>query len=334
MEKVKIGTYTVIYNGKNINADLSKYLISLSYTDKVDSESDEVALRLQDQNGLWRNQWIPTKGDKLEIYMGWVNAFFPCGFFEIDELNFSGPPDVVTIRGMAAPLSKRLNTKRSYAHENKTLKQLAETIAKRHNLTVTGEVNNELVIARSSQYRETDLTYLNRVAKDFGYIFSVRNETLIFTSIYNLEDIESVGELHRGEVSRYSFRDKTAETFKAATVKHSSPTGNELITGEVTGENETGNTLEVWTRAENVQQAEEIAKSRLHNANTRKQTARISVVGNIHYLSGVNIDLVGFGRLSGKYQIIESNHSIDSGGGYLTNFSAKKIQEINPDRWL
>ena len=51
-----------------------------------------------------------------------------CGVFEIDEINLSGPPDVVTIRGMATGIVNSLRTKKSDAHESKTLKQIAEKV--------------------------------------------------------------------------------------------------------------------------------------------------------------------------------------------------------------
>lgn len=336
MEAVKKPIHKVVYEGKDITADLVPYLTSISYTDKVSGSSDEITLTLIDTDGVWRNEWIPAKGDKIEVWMGYDDYMFPCGIFEVDELELSGPPDIVNIRAMAAPISKKVRTKKSTGHEGKTLLQLAETIAGDHGLTVTGEVNSEIVIDRVTQYRETDLEFLRRVSDAFGYVFSIRGDKMVYTSIYKLEDSSSTVSIHRTNISTYSFVDKTTSSYKSATVKHSNPVDNELIEGTEDCDDDgcsSEDVLEVRARAENVGQADAIAKAALHSKNTKRQTGRFTIEGNVLFLAGINVEITGFGRLSGKYQIVDSTHSQTPGGGYITNFNAKKVAEIDSSKW-
>ena len=44
----------VSYNGKDISADLQQYLKSVSYTDNMSGEADDLQLTLEDKAGLWQ----------------------------------------------------------------------------------------------------------------------------------------------------------------------------------------------------------------------------------------------------------------------------------------
>lgn len=325
----------MIYVGKNITEDLSPYMHGVTYTDNVAGESDEISFTVDDREGLWKNQWRPAKKDRVELWMGYNDYMFPCGAFEIDELELSGPPDVVTVRAMAAPISKGVRTKKSYAHEGKTLQQLASKIAGDHGLTLQGIIRSNIMINRSTQYRETDLAFLNRISKDFGYIFSVRDDKLIFTSIYDLESKTAVASIHKKSMSRYSINDKTSSSYKSAKVRYTDPVNKELVEGSSDeGDDDKDDTLEIRCKVENVGQADAVAKAKLHDHNSKKQTGRFTVEGNVSLLSGVNVEIIGLGRLSGVYQITQSSHTITPGGGYITNFSAKKVAEVDQSKWL
>ena len=56
MEIVRSPYVKVLYNGKDISADVSEYLSSIVYTDKVDGESDTIEITVDDVDGLWRGQ--------------------------------------------------------------------------------------------------------------------------------------------------------------------------------------------------------------------------------------------------------------------------------------
>ena len=49
------------YNNKDISADISKYLKSISYTDNLSGEADDLQITLEDKAGLWQSTWIPGK---------------------------------------------------------------------------------------------------------------------------------------------------------------------------------------------------------------------------------------------------------------------------------
>lgn len=48
----------VFFDGIDITNDLDKYLLSLTYTDNEEDETDDLQLKLHDRDGLWREKWL------------------------------------------------------------------------------------------------------------------------------------------------------------------------------------------------------------------------------------------------------------------------------------
>ena len=49
---------SVSFNGTDISAVVSKYLMSLSFTDNEEDEADYLQIKLQDRDGTWLQQWL------------------------------------------------------------------------------------------------------------------------------------------------------------------------------------------------------------------------------------------------------------------------------------
>lgn len=326
----------VLYNGTNITEDVSRYLTSLSYTDKVAGESDELEIELDDSDGLWRGPWYPDKGAKLEVTLGYDEQQLSCGTFELDEIELSGPGDIVRLRGLAAGVTKALRTKRSYAHEKKTLRQIAQTVANRNGLTVQGNIP-EVRFDRITQNRETDLAFLKRIGAEYGCLFSVRDNKLVFTTIYEIEERNASTELDRLDITSYSIKDKTTQTYKDAKVSYHNPKEKKVVETKYATSQEknadgfaysqiaSSDTQAIYTKAETKQQAEQKAKAHLHQANSIQQEGSITLEGNPLIIAGNNFMLTGMGKLSGTWHIHESRHTISRGEGYRTEATIKRV---------
>lgn len=319
--------FKVLYDGKNITEDISKHLLSLSYIDKTEGESDELEIQLEDVDKLWQNEWYPTKGSTLKAEIGMAaGAILSCGSFMIDEIEFSAPPDVVTIKGLAAGIHAGVRTKKSYAHENKTLSEVIRTIAGNGGFQVSGQIE-DIRIGRVMQHRETDLAFLKRLSRDYGYVFSIRDKTLVFTSIYNLEVRDKVLTLDKTDLISVSLKDKTSETYSGSRVQYHNIATKELIS--YSEDDDSGDSasekFEIRSKAENKQQAEAKAKAALHRANTREKTGTIIAPGNALLVAGQNIELTGLGVLSGKYHVTTSRHTLDKTMAYSTEAELKRV---------
>ena len=127
------------YNHKNITEDVSDYVVTIEYSDYEQGQSDEIAITFEDAEGLWNGAWIPSKGDALRLYIGYVGSkLLNCGIFEIDEIEYNSPPDTLIVKALATGIKKAFRQPNSVGYENKTLKQIANEIARKHELTLVG----------------------------------------------------------------------------------------------------------------------------------------------------------------------------------------------------
>ena len=329
---IPIPKFTVLYNNKNITNDISKYMLSLTYNDKTEGESDEIEIELEDVDLRWQNSWYPEKGAKLTVTI----EDLKCGVFEIDEIQLSGPPDVVSIRAMATGIVNSLRTKKSDAHESKTLKQIAEKVAAKNNLTIQGVIP-DITFGRISQNKETDLSFLKRISKEYGVLFSVRENIITFTSIYDVEKRNVSFTIDKSEISSYSIKDKADGMIKEASVKSKSAKNNEAVAVNLDFEkykSEQGyssdtpvgqDTGVTHTKAENKQQAEAKAKAIMHVSASNQMEGSIDMQGTTLAIAGNNFQLIGLGRLSGKYHIKSSSHKIDRSSGYRVGLEIKRL---------
>ncbi|UAY56269.1 phage late control D family protein [Arachidicoccus terrestris] len=331
MKVLKI-QYEVLYNGKNITADISPNVIYISYTDRASGEADEISISLSDAAGLWQYAWYPTKGDTITLNIIKKGQPLNCGTFTIDEVtgDFSKDNgDTITIKALAAGINKNIRTCKFTAHEKKTLKEIANTIAQSQGLTVIGNIP-DIIIERKTQSLKTDLHFLQELADDYGYTFSIRNNQLIFTNIYELESRESALTIQRNEVTYVNITDKTANTYGSVNIKYHHPRKKKTIVYEQKENNPAllntkSDILVLRKRVDNDQQAEAMAKAALYRANSFQQEGSIQMPGNIFIVAGNSIELSGFGMFSGKYYITESSHDIDKDNGYNVTATIKRV---------
>lgn len=335
METIRKPAFKIIYDNRDITADVSAHVLSIGYTDNDEKEADEIDLSFEDVEALWRNSWYPQKGSKIKLSIGYDDgALVDCGTFDIDEITIQGPPDTITIRGIAAGFKKAMRTKKSRGFENQTLRQIAQAIARENGLTIVGTIAN-IKFVRATQNREKDLSFLARIAGEYGYLFSVRESKLIFTSQVEIENGQPVLSIDRGELRSYSIKDKTSETYKDASAKYHNPGDGKIKEAKVNTLSNADNvtykqistedTLEIRTKAETPAQADAKATAALHKKNSRQREGTLGMEGAPSLVAGNNFTLTGLGELSGKYYIKKSAHRIDKGSGYTTSVDIKQI---------
>lgn len=324
-------SYTIIYDGKNISADVSESLIDLTYTDKVTGEADELEITLEDKFGKWQNEWYPQKGSYITATIGIGGVQLPCGVFQIDQIEFSGPPDMITIKALSTGFYGKIRNRKGYAHENKTLAEIVRTVAGKIKYKVVGNIEN-VKVGRSTQNRESDLQYLNRLAAQYGYNFTIKDKTLVFIKQTELEARSTSLSVDKTETTEYGFKDKTSEIFKATQIKFHNPNSNKVISatkqatfqGQESDYTDQLDTLEIREKAENEEQANIKAEAYTHKFVSLQQTGSFSTVGNPLLVSGNNIDLTGFGAFAGIWHILTSTHTINT-DGYQTAVEMKRI---------
>lgn len=329
-EAAPAAAFAVSYNGKLISNPVGAQLLSMVYTDKTAGEADELEITIEDTAGNWRRGWYPSKGASLVARLGWPGQLLECGTFEVDEVHQAGPPSVVSIRALAAGLTKSVRTKRSKAFENQTLGQIAAHYAGQHGLAVVGKIR-PVTIERVTQSQCRDLKFLKKLANEYGYVFSMRGKQLVFVDIYTLENAKAVCTLAEADVSGYDFLDKRTGTYTAAEVRHHNPKHRRLIKGRQAAANAdtSGDTLVIQRKSENQAQAQAQASAALHWANRRAVECSITLPGRPEIVAGVVVELAYdlAGAVAGKYYVESSTHRLDRSGGYGTSFTGKRVSK-------
>ncbi|MDR0543156.1 MAG: hypothetical protein LBH19_13215 [Dysgonamonadaceae bacterium] len=240
METVIQNSVEIIIAGKNVTGDVSRYLSKITYSDKVEAESDDISLTFEDTGAVWQSDWYPSQGDTLQVKLGAAGNLLDCGLFEIDEIELELSPDTLTVKAIAAAITQNLRTKNSKAFEKQTLRKIAQFFADKHKLKITGNTGalQKIEIERKTQDNQTDLAFLSSLAKEYGIVFSVRGDQMVFMDKSDLEKADSIMTIRREEMSRARFRDKTSQTFSRSLVSKRKIKENKVLKWSVTaGEN-------------------------------------------------------------------------------------------------
>lgn len=313
--------FKLTYDQKDITTELAPYILQITYTDVLEGESDELEVNIEDRDHRWKNGWFPGKGDKLALQIGYAGeATSNIGGFEIDEIEFNGAPDTISIRALAAGVQAALRTSNTKAFESKTLKQIAEELAAGQGLTLVGSGDNTgRSYQRVTQNNETDLAFLNRLGKAEGIVFSIKDGKLVWHDQAKLDEAQTVTVITRTDMERFTFRAKTATTYKACQVSYHDPKTKSLKSHTEKADGvPSGDTLKLVERCETLDDAKAKAKAALRSSNGKQVEGSVTVYGNPKLRAGCNIEVQGLGLLDGGYQILKARHSMERGRGYTT----------------
>jgi phage protein D len=343
--KVPHPVFVLSYEQKNITNDITPYVRSVTYTDYLSGQSDELEVELEDADGRWVRHWYPGKGDTLSLKIGYEAApLLPCGAFEIDEIEFAQPPATVSIRGLATGVKKSVRTRVGRAYENTTLAAIAQRIAKRNKLTLTGKIR-DIRIDRVTQYQERDVEFLTRLAREYGYAFKIVSSKLVFTELADLRDGGTVATFKATDLIAIRLRDKIKDIYQEAKVKYHDPKTKTLVvygvkgdqvtevgqttasTKKQSGQSASGDTLKLSTRSGSKAAAQAKAQAALDDANLQQTAGSLTVPGNPKLVAGTTFELADCGKLSGKYLVESARHRLDRGGGDRTQQEVKPLPQ-------
>jgi phage protein D len=325
----------LIYEGANISQDIAPYLTSFSYTDNSADKSDDISITLEDRKGNWRDPWFPSKGAVIHatiVTHDWdgpgKTESLPCGTVEIDEIECSGPPTQVQIKAVSTAASKSMRQeKKTRGWENVKLSAIAGDIANANGLKLLWDSTEDPLFERRDQVETSDLEFLQHLCKTYGVSVKVSDEQLICYGEEDYEAKDAVASLSFGDkhIKTYRFRKKTRGTHKGSKVKYHDAVKDEDFEVYTTEEDDEGLGEDLVTnqKADSLDDAEAIAKSNIHEANKKETTGSISMMGDMRFVAGVNVQISGWGKFDDKYFIEKATHSVSMGSGYATNLELR-----------
>ena len=244
-------TVNIVYNKKDISTDIAPFLLSFEYIDNESHKADSINISLEDKNQLWMSSWLPAKGDTITasiITTDWMKPgetiSLPCGSFSVDEIEFSGPPHIVQIKGVSIPTTSTLRGEtKTKAWERIDLKSIATDIAAASNMTIMYESAINPQYLRIDQVESSDLAFLQTLCEKACAALKVTSNMIVIFDERTYEAKSTVRDIDRtgGDVIQFNLKTKTAGTAKTAKVSYSDPLTGKTTSGSFTDPNSSAN---------------------------------------------------------------------------------------------
>lgn len=171
--------FTITAGNEDITAKLRDRMISLRVIDVAGWRSDEASFILDMRDGKLA---VPPLGAQLKVQLGYPDqGLWLTGSYKVDSLDVSGPPAKMEIIARATDFLGPMKAPTSYSWHQKTIGEIVSQIADWTNLTAT--VAKELAdipIPHIDQTAESYMHFLTRLSRDYGAIFKVANDRLLF----------------------------------------------------------------------------------------------------------------------------------------------------------
>lgn len=314
---------TLFYQGKNITNNISKDFLSFEYDENAAGDADSLSINLHNKNMKWMKSWFPASGDTLRAklvshdwnYPGEVNTL-DCGEMAIDEPQFDGPPNKVSLKALSTPVSAGWSdTPGDYTWNSISLKQLGQYVAGKYGLKFIYDVSKEIVIKSLKRSGQTDADFLTSTAEKYNVSTKVYSNRLVLyeKSVYEARKPLATYTLGLSNISNYSLLAPTVGTgYNAAHEKYTADGKTiEYMFRIAPG----GKVLELNESVDNLAQAEMTAKAKLREANEQQYSGSLTVALNLKLVAACTIMLVGFGKFDGKYFLDTCKHTYGDSAG-------------------
>jgi len=324
----------LMYQGIDISEVIANSLIQFSYSDNASGTLDDLQITLEDRGQLWQGSWSPSEGDRIIASIRTVNwtgpatfATMPCGSFDVDTVECSGPPDIVRIKATALPGGVSIKReKRTKTWEKIRLKSLAADIAARAKLKLVYEHSDNPLYDRLSQSSQTDLAFLLDLCKKEGAALKITGGKLVIFEESVFEQRAPIVDVDRSDVTSFSFNwSSSVAAYRACQLTYTDAKNKTYkVTYTPPGAPKTGPILKITESVSSEAEGLRIARNRLREQNKEYGRGSLSMPGNVMMAAGVTIHIVGWGRYNGKYIVDSAVHTVD-GSGYRTDIEIRKV---------
>ncbi|OOF82498.1 phage tail protein [Rodentibacter ratti] len=218
-----------------ITQTVADRLMSMQIEDNRGFEADMLDLQLSDHDGKLA---LPPRNATIQVAIGWQGEpLIDKGKYLVDEVQFSGSPDTLTIRARAADLKGSLSEQKERSFHNIKLGALIEQIAKENKLeSQCAKEYAEQTISHIDQTNESDINLLTRLAEDYGAMATVKNGVLLFMPLGAAKTATGKAipavQITKSEGDSYHFSIAESDNYKAVRAYwHNQDTGKR---GEIT----------------------------------------------------------------------------------------------------
>ncbi|AZC37118.1 phage late control D family protein [Pseudomonas chlororaphis] len=311
-------TFRIVADGADITTLINDRLLLLRTTDKPGMDSDEFELRIDDRDAAVA---LPARGAGIEVYLGYMGqALARIGRYTVDEIEVSGPPRTMVIRGKASDMRGSGKTTRSGSWEGVSLSQIVRDIAARNGWTPACSVQTK--VDRVDQRNESDFNFITRLAKQYDCTAKVADGKLLVLPREASQGASGksfgVVTIAPADVSRWQFRlgDRSAQ--KSVKTQHQDKKTGKLVVVELGNDDAPSGLPGVHTDRHiypNKSAAEQAAKAKLAAFNRTTASVRLQMPGRTDLFAERLINAQGFKvGLDGQYLVDSVEQTFDASG--------------------
>lgn len=339
--------WRVKVKGVDVTDEIKKDLISIDVKDIEDTEADDLQIRLSDPDGKWLTKWLNdtvqkgssgAKGLSVSVYLGMRDHTGKVveqnnGRFILDTMSHSGPPSVATLKCTSVDFKGEIRSEeKEKTWASFRLKSLTKKVAKAGGLKYYYQPKSNPKYTKITQNKETDLAFLIRCCRNKGYCVKICGKNMV---VYDPKSLENNATIHSfsfkdGQYTRWDCDTSSCDTtYDHCTVQYTNPSTGKVIKATYKSKeyekNEEHTLLSITNKkVKSKKEAKKYAKIALQLKNKFERTCSLTIPGNPAMMSGLTIDLKGFGYWTGKYMIHEATHQITS-SGYSTKLDLRYI---------
>ena len=319
---IKTPVCIITANNKPLNELISSRIISVTVTDNRANEADELSIVLDDSDGALE---LPKRGVKLNCKMGYLGEdIHDKGDFVVDETEWSGTPDLITVKASSANFKSKIKEAKSKSYHRKKFGEIASEVAKNHELTLVMTADLKAInLAHVDQTNESDLNLLQRLAKQNGAEMAVKKDRLLIfkagsaktASGKNLPAIT----LTRNDGDQFRYSEQDRESDHTGVSASYQDTGKAKREKAVSGEK--GKVKHLKGTFANKEEAERASKAKM--AEIKRQMAKFSIttaygIPEISTESPVKLDSFKTEIDKLKWIVEKATHSYAKSGGLTT----------------
>ena len=267
---------------------------------------------------------LPSRGASIEVFLGYSDtALTRLGRYTVDEVELSGPPDTLVIRGKASDMRGSGKTTRSGSWENVSLTSIVNDVAARNGWQPVCPVAT--VVPRADQLNESDFNFITRLARQYDCTAKVADGKLLILQRQAGQSasgkVLGAITLTRSDVSRWQFRLADRSTHKAVSTQHQDKKTGKLAIITLDNDQVPDGLPPLHTDRHiypNKSAAEQAAKARLSAFNRSTAAVRLEMPGRTDLFAERSINAQGFkSGLDGEY-LVDSVEQVFTQSGWTT----------------
>ena len=327
--------FRISRGGNDVTANLNDRLLELDFVDHAGKENDELTIKLDDRDFSIE---LPERGDEISLAIGYKETgLVDKGVFHLSDVGGRGPPFEVTIKAKSASQRDDQKSQRADNHKQKSLKDVVETIAKRHKLTPKiGDGFDNVKWDMLNQTEESDWHLLQRLARDNDATFAVKNGTLIFNQTASGksaggQSMQTIT-IQKTDLIAYSFGAKDRPKHKEVQGhwydKKKGKRVKEKASSSAASSDPDGATFFLRHLYPDSDKAKKAAESKLRELERGEGTVHVEIEGNANIVADGNVQIqTGRSGLDGQWNVKTVTHSISS-EGFRTKIDAEAKDSV------